>query len=179
MWEPSGSEPPVFALVFNDSKAAGQILTELYKEVGPEDRHDVLRISVIRHIDKHNPDAYRVIVASNPMAALSTSAKKIVLAVSRVHTMTPASSSILDNFIKCFTKTGSYFFTYAIPVPGGQELDLAPEPPIVKTHLHVREAWQIGLNDLDGAGVLKGDEPIIPLNEAEAPVGQLLQWKQR
>src|SRR5262249_13955052 len=160
---------------------AAQIMTQLYQEVGPEDRQDFLRVSIIRHFDKHNPHAYRVVVGSNPTSAHSTSATKLVLAVSRVHTMTPSTSFNLNNFLDCYARAGSYYFTYGILSSDGQEVDLGPEPPIVKTHLHVREAWQIGLNDLDCAGLREDDEPIIPPTEPEAPVIQLLQrrWQQR
>src|SRR5262249_11716399 len=154
-------------------------LSQLYKEVGPEDRHDALRVSIIRRFDKHNPHAYRVVVGSNPNSGHSPSANKIVLAVARVHTMTPSTSSNLDRFLDCYAKAGSHSFTYATPASDGREFDLAPEPPILKTHLHVREAWQIGLNDLDGVGLREDDEPIIPSNETEAPVIPLLEWKRQ
>jgi hypothetical protein len=179
MGEPGTSKPPVLALVFKDPSAASQILTHLCTEVGPEDQDDALRITIIRHFDRHNPHAYRVVMGSNPKSAHSPSTNKMVLLVARVHTMTPSTSSNLDQFLDSYAKAGSYYFTCAMLTSDGQGFIPAPKPPIVKKHLHVREAWQIGLNDMDGAGLLEDDEPIIPPSETEAPVIQLLRWKRQ
>jgi hypothetical protein len=179
IWEAGSSEPPVLGLVFRDREAARQILTQLCREVGPEDRTDTLRVTIIRRIDRDNPHAYRVVVGSNPMEAHSSSASKIVFVASRTNTMTPSTSTNLEAFLANYAAAGSYYFTYAIPAAGEAHLDLATEPPILKTHLHVREAWEIGLNDPDCVGIRDEDDPIIPPGTAEAPITSLLQWKRR
>jgi hypothetical protein len=176
VWEPTGHERPVLALVFTNSAVAGQIMTQLHKEVGPEDGQDALRISIIRGIDKGNLHAYRVVVGSNPMAAQPPSTNKIMYMVARVQTMTPSSSSNLDNFLACYNRFGSYYLTYAVPDPNTRGVNLYSEPLILKTHLHVRQAWQIGLNDLDCTGLCDDDDPIVPPDEPNAPVIQLLRW---
>jgi hypothetical protein len=59
----------------------------------------------------------------------------------------------------------------------------APQPPapmrqgyILKKTLQVREAWTIGVNDIDGSGVLPEDDvPIPPEHESDAPVRELLR----
>jgi hypothetical protein len=49
---------------------------------------------------------------------------------------------------------------------------------ITKHHLNVREAWEIGPNDLDGSAVFPDDDVMIPADrKADAPVLQLLKWK--
>jgi hypothetical protein len=93
--------------------------------------------------------------------------------------MTPSASTNLEAFLANQAAAGSYYFTYAIPAAGGTDLDLATVPPILKTHLHVREAWEVGLNDPDCVGIRNEDDPIIPPGEANAPVSKLLEWKRR
>ena len=43
--------------------------------------------------------------------------------------------------------------------------------------LHLRDAWQVGRNDLDSVGILPSDDPIIPNDQPEAPVLELLRIK--
>ena len=51
---------------------------------------------------------------------------------------------------------------------------------VLKRHLNVREAWEIGINDIDVAGVVPDDDVQIPGGrEVDAPVLQLLEWKRQ
>lgn len=47
---------------------------------------------------------------------------------------------------------------------------------ILKEKVVIRDAWEIGINDLDSSLIRQGDNPIIPKSEIEeAPVIELIQ----
>jgi len=51
---------------------------------------------------------------------------------------------------------------------------------ITKSHLHIREAWEIGKNDPDAVAIMKDAKPIIPKEHRKnAPVLELLKWKRK
>jgi tetratricopeptide (TPR) repeat protein len=176
-WEPIGSEPPVMALMFKDPDVGAQIFNHLYAEVGPDDQRDALRVSIIRGIDRHNPYSYRIVIGSSLNTTDSRPSNRVLLLVARVQTMTPPNSSNLDNFLNNYARAKSYALTYALPPSGGQPPQLASRSWIVKAHLHVREAWQIGRNDLESSGLQPDDDPVIPPDQPDAPILELLSWK--
>ena len=44
----------------------------------------------------------------------------------------------------------------------------------LKRKIEFREAWTIGVGDIDSPGVLPDDDPIIPARVSDAPVCKLL-----
>jgi hypothetical protein len=93
--------------------------------------------------------------------------------------MTPTSSDNLERFLAAYDKSGSYLVGIGVI---DRRNPRVPEPMrhgyVLKKTLQVREAWTIGVNDIDGAGVLSEDDvPIPPGRENNAPVLELLQRK--
>jgi len=43
----------------------------------------------------------------------------------------------------------------------------------------VRNAWEIGMNDPDAAGVLADDDVIVPAGTQNPPVQELQQWQKK
>jgi hypothetical protein len=64
-----------------------------------------------------------------------------------------------------------------ILVEQNAEPDLLKEYQILKRNLHVRQAWEIGRKDKDSVGILDDDDPIIPGDQPNAPVLDLLRWR--
>ena len=174
---PDESAPPVLTLVFKDEGAAWQIFKEWRQELGAQDEGDKLRVSIIRGIDQESPFNYRVVIGTNIPAASAEPDTRYTIVISRANTMTPSSDENLVRFLKAFRKSGRYVLAHAL---GGDDAQI-PMPifdyAIVKSDLHVREAWEVGRHDLDSVGVLKEDAPIIPATEENPPVRELIEWK--
>lgn len=168
--------PPWLILGFENAKPAAEILTHLVRDIGTEDPENRLRITIVRGISKKNPFHYRVVVGSNVDKA---GLKKFSNMMFRVHTMEPTSSVNLDRFIASYEQVGSFLLGIGAISP----TKLLPPEPMRHGHVHkrqiqIREAWEIGLNDTDGSGVLPDDDVFIPeAHAADAPVLKLLQWK--
>jgi hypothetical protein len=175
-WAVVEGMPPWMVLGFENGEAAAEILTQLVRDIGNQDPENRLRITIVKNISKQEPTHYRVIIGSNVDAK---DFKKFGAVMFRVHTMTPHSSQNLDQFVAAYEKAGSYLVGVGV-------IDRRdPQPPqpmrhgyIFKKTLQVREAWTIGIHEMDSAGVLPDDDIPIPAgHEQDAPIVELLQWK--
>jgi hypothetical protein len=175
---PTGEEPSILALAFKDIEAAGQIFSEWSRQLGKRDEKDTLRVTIVRGFLKSNPAAYRVVVGSNPEASQESEGTFFILS-NRSRTMEPRTSENLVEFLKKNLRFGYYFFGYAklVESASGQP---GWEPQfdhlIGKQKLYVREAWTIGRNDPDAMGIQPDDDPILPTDNPNPPVVELMDW---
>lgn len=172
-----GSCPPVLAPVFENAEAAAQIFAQWRSELGIRDEEEWLRVAIVRDMDKMKPHSYRVVIGSNPDAALSQGGIQYVYLVSRFCTMEPASDQNLEAFLRSYEIFGAYFLAPAIVKHQMSEPRVIPDHHLLKRELHVREAWEIGRHDVDSVAIREDDAPIIPNGESQPPVIELLRWK--
>jgi hypothetical protein len=177
-WTTGNVMPPVLAPWFENAQAARKIFSLWREEIGNADTRELLRVTIIRGISRENSNAYRVVLGVNPAAALQASSVRVAVIVSRVNTMEPSSSHNLNAFLASYKVVGTYLLGHSIVRPGSPNPELVLDDAISKQKLHLREAWEIGRNDLDSAGILPSDHPIIPTVHPDAPVLELLRWKQ-
>ena len=178
MWALDDSRPPVVALVFQDPEAARQIFRAWRLELGAHDNDNKLRVSIIRGIDKEDPYKYRVIIGTNVPSASAGPDTQYTSVISRIHTMVPTSDKNLAGFLGAFRKHGHYVLAHAVTEDDARPVRLIFDDAIGKRDLNVREAWEIGRHDLDSAGVLMDDDPIVPATQQNPPVRELIEWKQ-
>lgn len=117
---------------------------------------------------------YAVIVGPNIKGIPGTKGTMIGF-VSRINVMTPKDSRNLDAFLAEYRRHGKFVLTAAhLPDVKG-----TPEPMfdmvLGKYHLEVRPAWQVSENDPDSSALDLDDPPIIPVDEANAPVLKALE----
>jgi hypothetical protein len=165
--------PPVMGLVFKNKEAARDIFQGWVEDFGRSDEERALRITVIRGIDQDAPHAYRILIGTN----LEPKGPKgaVVLMLQRVHRMDATDPANLQRFINGFMKHGRFVLVPAYLNIEGPEPDF--ELALGVYELNVREAWEIGLNDLDGAGVNEDDKVIVPDGIPNPPVYELQAWK--
>ena len=92
--------------------------------------------------------------------------------MSRIHTMTPNQSTNLENF-KTYCKTGEKIKLCVMQIRDKQ-MNLDAQrlmSSIVFDNFVFKNAWEIGENEIDTAGILPTDNSIIPNgHEKDAPV---------
>lgn len=167
------SQPPALAPVFRGGEAAVQIFLAWRKELGATDEQDLIRISIVRGIDARNPHAYRIVIGADLQAALTdTRAPKFAMTAFRVNQMDPSSSANLDQFLGSYAKHGAFDLLPAYTPPGAMSpIPASDQLWIRKQKLHVVNAWQIGVGDLDSPAITADTRPIIPMgHETDAPV---------
>lgn len=163
---------PILGLGFENREAAQKIFQGLISKVGQVDAENRLRVLLIRGVTKSNPAAYRVVIGTK--VDPSPKGGKTMMMVTRNHTMEPTSTENLDRFLAGLADPPNYLLAPAHynPEQGGQSLgmDLA----IHKTELVVRNAWEIGPNDIDMTGLAPDDDPVVPEGVENPPCKEAL-----
>jgi hypothetical protein len=176
MWPPNNEWPPVLALMFKNADAGVEIYSHWQNELGKIDKQERLRLTVIRGINKKNVHAYRVVVGSNPERSLIGDTSKLFFMVNRMNTMEPISDHNLSGFLAKYNLAKTFYLAPAVLREGFSEPELILEKRILKRELNVRQAWEIGRNDIDAPGIQHDDEPVIPDGHSDAPVLDVIQW---
>ncbi len=159
-------------LLFRNMEAATEIFSEWNNRFGHADKDDELRIAIITGISKANPTHYALIIGPNiDRIERTPEISKTFVLVSRVNRMTPESTKNLDAFLKEFDKYGAY---YLMPVKLPDKPDEVPhlesKHHLLKGHIHIRPAWQIGEHDFDMVALDVDEVPVIPDGITDAPV---------
>jgi hypothetical protein len=169
------SQPPVLALAYLNGEAGAEIFAHWSREMGKRDSDERLRITIIRGINRHQPFAYRVVVGTNLEAARVSVQTKQFLMISRLCVMEPKSHENLDRFVEHYGKFGGYFLCHAFLPALDKPPEMRMQPAIVKRQINIRDAWQIGRHDPDTIGIQPGDDPIVPPDQKQPPVLEVLE----
>ena len=164
--------PPIICLIFK--KAGGEsVFMDLYEQLGQVDNLERLRFSIIRGISKDNPYHYRVLISENIM---TNDKYKLMTMLSRIHEMTPSTNQNWNNFEKEYKKYGSYKLSFGAFFNG----QFYPYPEfekfsIKKKELIIKNAWEVGVNDIERIVLRPDDEPLIPRDVEYIPFCELFE----
>jgi hypothetical protein len=172
LFDPRVAPYPVLCLAFRNKEAAEKIFQGWRKQLGPEDKENKLRITILKGIQRSNPAAYRVFVSTN--IDPSENQNSLVAMVGRHQTMMPVTTENLDAFLKTFSQSGQYLLAPAHFISETKLPDIGLGFAILKSQLIVRNAWEISLNDIDASAFNDEDDPCIPPDIKDAPVTALL-----
>ena len=166
-------------LAFEDGEAGRKIFQNWIEKFGSIDQNEDIRISIVKGVNKLNPHWYRVQISKRIDIKDLKDGQRFVTA-SRFHEMNPQSSENISLIINMFAQFNHYILfpaTYKLDrtVEVIQNLDLG----ILKKRLDIKEAWAIGENDLDSVVILKKDDPVIPVDQPDAPIKALLAKKRQ
>ena len=135
--------------------------------------HNAIRIAIIKGVNKNNPYWYRVHICKN---IKTTQTNSFISSVSRIHEMNANNPDNLENLIRGYNYFKKYYLCPAVINKDGK-IKLRRDKCIQKKELLIREAWEIGIDDLDSVVIKRGDKPIIPQKEKNAPILELLKKK--
>ena len=157
------NRPPIILLIFKKQEGIN-VFMDLYQQLGKVDSLERLRFSIIKGVSKEEPYNYRVLLTENIMAS---DQHKLITMCSRIHEMTPPTDQNWNNFEKEYKKHGSYSLSFGAFFNG----QFYPYPEfekylIKKKELVIKNAWEVGLNDIERIVLRHDDEPLIP-EEAE------------
>jgi len=172
-------EPPGLGLIFKDGAAGRSIFEELRQKLGPKDKDDRLRISIITGIDKEDPAAYAVVVGTNLPLREAEGGPREIISVSRTHRMDKPNPLNLKRFEDRVTRTRRYGVFPVQALTGGNDMEMFGDLAIMKETIQIKPAWQVGENDIDSTAIRPGDNPIIPPDATDAPVLKLFDRRKR
>ena len=164
-------QPPFMGLMFKNLGAGRRIFTDWQARWSREEPEDALRVTIVTGIYKTNPHHYAVVIGPNiNLVMTDVRSGNTFSMVSRINRMTPATSENLTNFLKVFNKFNAFFLMpVQLPHSAQSRLEIEFDLALLKRHLHIRPAWQIGENDHDIVA-LDDEDPFIPDGVVDAPV---------
>lgn len=142
-----------------------------------------IRISFLFHVDKNHPAWYRVHVCQDLELLKNSIKSRYVTQASRMQTMHAYTSENIDNFRLLYER---YHGCHIAPVYMNSQNQMVLDDKskrsnhlIPVNNVIFREAWEVGLNDIDSVAILSDDNPIIPEDHlCDAPVLEVLKKKQ-
>lgn len=160
-------------LTFENHEFGKQIFADWIERFGSKDENESIRITIIKGADRNNPNWYRVHI-TNSMDEKMFSKEKFIISSARFHEMNASSPENLNNLITSYNHYREYFFCPArFRDDGG--LEPFVEQSILKKELYIKNAWEIGLNDLESSAIRPNDLPIIPEGVENAPILEVLE----
>lgn len=172
---------PAMCLLFSNEEAARKIFELWRQELTYNDAADRLRVTLIRRFDKNKPLAYRMLIGTNmpnlagPGLEAPAEFSGYKISAYRMHAMDNPATDNIGPFQQQFNKYKAYLLVPALfQGPTAQPIPF-PQLGIFKHHVQIREAWEIGTDDIDGMGIDPEDDPIVPSGVTEPPVYALQQ----
>jgi hypothetical protein len=161
---------------FANKKMANTIFDGWRNRFSDKDEENLIRITIIKGINKNNPYWYRVCIGTN-FQNLKNLKSRIITSATRMHTLNPNSDKNLNAMIKAFNHFKKFQLTPAMVSDEGKSILPLDGKSIMLKELVIKDAWEVGIGDIDSSGILITDDPIIPDSEPNAPVKELLKSK--
>lgn len=166
-----GRMVPQFLFIFKQADKAKLLWTTLADDMAKQKRKNVLRLSIIQGVSASNPNYYRVTLSPGK-GWLSHESDHVMMFIGRSCTMEPGNSENLTRFIDQY-RIHKKCELHAAVIHNGQPV-LVNTVPITYDEIEFRQAYEIGLNDLDAPFIRENDEVFIPEGINNAPVLKLI-----
>lgn len=163
-------------LGFKNGDIGQKIFNKWIERVGINDKEELIRISIVRGINKDNPNYYRVLVTANIDKNLNNK-EELTLVTARIHEMEPNDSKSLEYLINEFNSRKEYKLYPAGKIYEKNGFEPYFSKGILKRELNIRHAWEVSEQDIESVAIKENDKPIIPKNIIDAPVLKLLKKK--
>lgn len=160
-------------LTFENHEFGKQIFTDWIGRFGRKDENELIRITIIKGVNRNNPNWYRVHI-TNSMDEKMFLKEKFIISSARFHEMNAHSPDNLSHLIASYNHYREYFFCPARFTNDGR-LEPFEELSILKKELYIKNAWEIGLNDFERSAIRPNDQPIIPEGVENAPILEVLE----
>ena len=172
---PHPIQSPTLYLMFDNRETAIEIFKE-WKERFGDKAGEKVKISILKGIDADNPFWYKGLITSNiPMEEMRDGHAFVMM--TKVSTMTPGNPRNLEGFLASYTRFG--YFTLApffIDIKTGKP-EAMNECGFKMRELTVKNAWEIGIHDLEMTAIEATDNPVIPHDISDIPVLDVLKMK--
>lgn len=160
---------------YENGDAGKEIFEGWIKRVGKEDNENLIKLTIIKGVSKQNPAWYKVHITANIQKDILESPERLISVMARFHKMTPNNSKNLD-----ILESGIKRFKRIRLCPAMVSSDASQVVPyfnqsIILNSIEIKNAWEIGLHDIESSAILKDDSPIIPVDVNNAPVLELLK----
>ena len=161
--------PSFILFCYADIFYGREIFKGLIKKVGRVDQKKVLRLSIVRGIERVQPHSYAVILGANPNSYEKQSKSKLVL-TSKILKMNAKTPTNLENFLSHYECSNRCIIAPSSLQNSQSDPQYINEYGIEIKNLVIKYAWEIGENDMDISALPDNPDPYIPDSEEEPPI---------
>lgn len=162
-------------LGFENGVPGKAIFDDWINRFGKEDKNELIKITIVKGTNRNNPFWYRVHITSNIEKEFLKHKERYFGVTARFHEMTPNNSNNLKIIEDALKTTKKFLFCPALISADGSKIEPYFDKSIIKKDIKIKNAWEIGLHDIESSVIKTGDEPLIPENIKDAPVLEILK----
>lgn len=166
-------------LAFENGNAAKLIFDNWIKRFGKDDSDDIIKITLIKGVNKNNPYWYKVHITANILSKRYNSDERFFSVTARYHKMTPDNPENMHRIEQIIRSNREFLFCPAEISKDGKDIEPYFDKAIVKRSIEIKNAWEIGVNDLACVVIQKDDDPIIPSDIENVPVLEILKKRNK
>ena len=164
--------------LFENEEGAKKVFQDLIDNATKEDKDGKIVVSFIKGISKTNIYDYRVMITGKVRIPKNSSENLIINSTTRFHQMNCTDDKnigILEDIINA----GKDYKISILPmiVYNNEKIKPLWEYEIILKNVTVKQAYEIGKDDLEAAAILDNDNPIIPPQIKNPPINELLELK--
>ncbi len=166
-------------LAFENGTAAKQIFDNWIKRFGKEDIENIIKITLIKGVDKKNPYWYKVHITANIHSNSFDSKERFLTVTARFHKMTPDNSENMNRIEQIVKSKIKFLFCPAEITSDGKDINPYFDYGITINSLDIKNAWELGIHDTPSVAIQEDDDPIIPDDKSDAPIIDLMKKRNK
>lgn len=167
-------EIPIIALVFENCGAAVELWKALAEDIGDDDSREKIRVSILKGISIKKPFAYRIAIGPGVGSFDEAPSGGFQYMMSRANTMEPVSGDNLKHLENEMAKKNAAYLMAGTFGSDGHPMNVS-EARIRIKNVVIRNAYEVGPNDLDSAHVHEEDDVYIPVTVSKPPMRELFK----
>lgn len=139
---------PGIALMFKDEAAAKKIFERWQERFGSDDTKEEIYLAIIKNLPEQDPHHYIVMITSKSPEATDLDPKQSIVVATRSMTMTPPSSSNLEQFLTAYSAAHEFYLMPSVISPQGA-VTMFHEVAVLKRTISVKNAKDLGPKDVE------------------------------
>ena len=170
------SSIPIFGLIFEDIES-GRLIFENWRQlIGETDENEMIRLSIVRGVDKGNPLSFVINVTQSRESLRVQYGNRPFTQISRINRVEPDSHDKLNLFVRDYERKGEYKLA---PI-GITAQGLKPylDHSLLKRKFYITDAWKVDSQHEDAPAIMHPEKVLIPSGVSNPPIKDLLELKQ-
>jgi hypothetical protein len=162
-------------LAFENGNAGKSIFEEWIKRFGKEDKDDIIKLTIIKGVNKKNPFWYKVHITANIHSQSFSNKERYIAVAARFHQMTPTNSENIQKIEQLIRSKSKFLFCPGELSKDGKDVEPYFDYAIIKSTIEIINAWELSLNDPACVVIQKDDDPMIPPGIKNAPILEIIK----
>ena len=162
--------------IFESEEGAKKVFEDIINITTRDDKKEKIILSFIKGVDKDNPFDYRIMITEKIEIPENIKEKVIITMPTRFHQMNCTNDKNINTLEKVISNKDSKISIFPVILKSGKPIPLFDYEVFIKK-VNIKDAYEIGKDDIEAMAILPTDNPIIPKNVEKVPIKELLELK--